>query len=61
MTFDIKYFATPLSPRITLGEAKVEKAEGGESAIMKTLKAMGETYRRYWDRVAETGIPARLQ
>ncbi len=62
MTFDVKYFATPLSSRITLGELKVEKAEGSsESAFMKTLKAMGDSYRRYWDRIAETGIPARLQ
>jgi hypothetical protein len=61
MTFDIKYFGTPLSARITLGDCNTTKAKAGEGAIRRTLREMAESYKRYWDRIADTGIPARLQ
>ncbi|MGA2989292.1 MAG: hypothetical protein ABSD88_02370 [Candidatus Korobacteraceae bacterium] len=63
MTCDIKYFGTPLAAQLTLGEIENVKpeTEDREGFFMRTLKQMSESYRRYWEAIADSGIPARLQ
>jgi hypothetical protein len=60
---DISYLGTPLTAQIMMSAAKnVEVPDSPrEGVIRKTLKAISETYRRYWDAIGESGIPARLQ